>query len=77
MRPDGAPREMEDIVKPVILLKDVESYQQMRAAELKYCQQHAPRLVKEPAASTVLQPASLARPEFLVGSEVTAVVKRT
>ncbi len=57
---------MENIVKTVILLKDLEYYQQMRAAEPKYCQEYAPRLVSEPPASTCVQPAILARPEFLV-----------
>ena len=67
---------MENIVKTVILLKDLEYYQQMRAAELKYYQEYAPRLVAEPPASTYVQPAILARPEFLVEFDVTAVVKR-
>ncbi len=68
---------MENIVKTVILLKDLEYYQRMRAAELKYYQEFAPRLVKEPPASTYVQPAVLARPEFLVEFDVTAVVKRS
>ena len=49
----------------------------MRAAELKYYRHYAPRLVSEPPASTYVQPAILARPEFLVEFDVTAVVKRT
>jgi len=67
---------MENIVKNLILLKDLQYYQQMRAAELKYYQKYAPRLVKEPPASTYIQPAILARPEFLVEFDVIAVVKR-
>ena len=67
---------MENIVKTIILLKDLEYYQQMRAAELKYYQEYAPRLVKEPPASTYVQPAILARPEFLVEFDVTAVIDR-
>ena len=67
---------LENVVKTVILLKDLEYYQQMRAAELRYYQKYAPRLVKEPPASTYVQPAILARPEFLVEFDVTAVVKR-
>ena len=47
-----------------------------RAAELEYYQKHAPRLVEEPPASTFLQPASLARPEFLGEFDVTAVINR-
>jgi len=67
---------MENIVKTLILLKDLQYYQQMRAAEYKYYQQYAPRLIKEPPASTFLVPRSLARPEFLVEFDVTAVVSR-
>ena len=67
---------MENIVKTLIFLKDVKDYQIMRKAELEYYQKHAPRLVEEPPASTFLQPASLARPEFLVEVDVTAVLSR-
>jgi 2-iminobutanoate/2-iminopropanoate deaminase len=67
---------MENVVKTIILLKDLQYYQQMRAAELKYYQKYAPRLVREPPASTYVQPAILARPEFLVEFDVIAVVKR-
>ena len=67
---------MENIVKTLILLKDVKDYQIMRKTELEYYQKHAPRLVEEPPASTFLQPASLARPEFLVEVDVVAVVSR-
>ena len=67
---------MENIVKTLIFLKDVKDYQMMRKTELEYYQKHAPRLVEEPPASTFLQPASLARPEFLVEVDVVAVVSR-
>jgi enamine deaminase RidA (YjgF/YER057c/UK114 family) len=67
---------MENVIKTLILLKDLEYYQLMRAAELKYYQKYAPRLVKEPPASTYVQPVVLARPEFLVEFDVIAVVER-
>jgi 2-iminobutanoate/2-iminopropanoate deaminase len=67
---------MENIVKTLILLKDVKDYQMMRKTELEYYQKHAPRLVEEPPASTFMQPASLARPEFLVEIDVIAALKR-
>jgi 2-iminobutanoate/2-iminopropanoate deaminase len=67
---------MENIIKTLILLKDVKDYQMMRKTELEYYQKHAPRLVEEPPASTFMQPASLARPEFLVEIDVIAVLKR-
>lgn len=67
---------LENVVKNLIILKDIEYYPRMRAAELAYYQKYAPRLVKEPAASTVFQPASLARPEFLVEWDTIAVLSR-
>jgi 2-iminobutanoate/2-iminopropanoate deaminase len=67
---------MENIVKTLILLKDVKDYQIMRKTELEYYQKHAPRLVDEPPASTFMQPAALARPEFLVELDVIAVISR-
>jgi 2-iminobutanoate/2-iminopropanoate deaminase len=68
---------LENVVKDLIILKDMEHYHGMRATELAYYQKHAPRLVREPPASTIFQPAALGRPEFLVEWEVVAVVSRT
>ena len=73
---EGVGSSMENIVKTLILLKDVKDYQIMRKTELEYYQKHAPRLVDEPPASTFMQPAALARPEFLVELDVIAVVSR-
>ena len=68
---------LENVVKTLILFKDIKDYQIMRATELEFYQKHAPRLVEEPPASTILQVVSLARPEFLIEIEAIAVVKRT
>jgi 2-iminobutanoate/2-iminopropanoate deaminase len=57
---------MDNIVKTLMLLKDLEDYTVMRKTELAYYQKHAPLLVEQPPASTFIQPASLARPEFLI-----------
>lgn len=67
---------MENVIKTLILFKDMKDYQIMRSTELKYYQKYAPRLVEEPPVSTVLQAAALARPEFLVEMEVVAVMSR-
>jgi enamine deaminase RidA (YjgF/YER057c/UK114 family) len=67
---------MENIIKTLILFKDMKDYQIMRKTELEYYQKHAPRLVEDPPASTVLQAAALARPEFLIELDVTAVISR-
>ena len=67
---------LENVVKDLIILKDMRDYQGMRATELEYYQKYAPRLVTEPPASTIFQPAALGRPEFLVEWEVVAVLSR-
>ena len=68
--------KMENIVKTLILFKDLKDYQIMRKTELEYYQKYAPRLVEEPPASTILEAASLARPEFLVEVDVIVVGAR-
>ena len=67
---------LENVVKDLIILKDLDDYQGMRATELAYYQEHAPRLVEEPPASTIFEAARLGRPEYLVEWEVVAVVDR-
>jgi len=69
---------MDNIIKTLILIKDPETnYKEMRTAELAYYQKHAPRLVEEPPASTLI-PANFigGRPEYLVEVDVTAVTSR-
>ena len=65
--------KMENIIKTLILFKDMKDYQIMRKTELEYYQKHAPRLVEEPPASTFMQPVSLSKPSMLVEIEVIAV----
>jgi 2-iminobutanoate/2-iminopropanoate deaminase len=62
---------MNNLVKTIILLKNLEDYPLMRRTELEYYQRYAPFLVENPPASTVAVVVSLARPEFLV--EIDAV----
>lgn len=73
---EEAGSSLENVIKTLIILKDMEHYPLMRATELAYYQKYAPRLVKQPPASTVFQAASLARPEFLVEWDVIAVLSR-
>ena len=73
---ETAGSSLENVVKTFILLKDIKDYPVMRATELKFYQEHAPSLVQAPPASTILQAAALARPEFLVEVEAIAVVKK-
>jgi 2-iminobutanoate/2-iminopropanoate deaminase len=67
---------MNNVIKTLILLKKLEDYPRMRKTEFEYYQKYAPVLVEFPPASTFLQVASLAKPEFLVEIDVIGVVSR-
>lgn len=66
---------MDNVIKTLILLKNLEDYPKMRKTELEYYQKHAPRLVEEPPASTFMV-VGLAKPQFLVEIDVVGVVSR-
>lgn len=63
---------MDNIVKTVIFLKNLEDYDVMRATELEYYRKHAPSLVDEPPASTFMQPKSMSQPNMLVEIDIVA-----
>lgn len=65
---------MENIVKTVIYLKNVEDYGIMRQTEQEYYTKYAPKLLEEPPASTFMQPKSLAFPQMLVEIDAIAVI---
>ena len=67
---------LENLVRTLVLFKDMKDYPVVRAAELEFYKKHAPSLLEAPCGSTVLQAAALARPEFLVEIEAIAVVKQ-
>ncbi len=67
---------MNNVIKTLLLLKNLEDYPRMRRTELEYYQRYAPVLVENPPASTFLQVASLAKPEFLVEIDVIGVLSR-
>ena len=66
---------LENLVRTLVLFKDMKDYPVVRAAELEFFKENAPTLLEHPPGSTVLQAAALARPEFLVEIEAIAVVK--
>jgi 2-iminobutanoate/2-iminopropanoate deaminase len=72
---EDAGSSMNNIVKTMMLLKDVKDYPKMRKTELEYYQKYAPRLVEEPPASTFME-VGLAKPEFLVEIDVVGVISR-
>jgi 2-iminobutanoate/2-iminopropanoate deaminase len=73
---EEAGSSLNNVIKTLIMLKRLEDYPRMRRTELEYYQKYAPLLVEYPPASTFLQVASLAKPEFLVEIDVIGVVHR-
>jgi 2-iminobutanoate/2-iminopropanoate deaminase len=65
---------MDNIVKTVIMLKNIEDHSTIRQIEREYWQKYAPRLLEEPPASTLMQVASLARPNMLIEVDVVALI---
>ncbi|MGD8540566.1 MAG: RidA family protein [Candidatus Aminicenantes bacterium] len=67
---------MNNLVKTYVLLKDIKDYPLYREVEQAFFRQHAPDLAKNPPASTVINVASLALPEFLVEVEAFGVIDK-
>lgn len=65
---------LENILKTYVLIKDMKDLPLYRKVEREFFAKHAPALVENPPASTVIQAGSLALPEFLVETEAFGVV---
>jgi 2-iminobutanoate/2-iminopropanoate deaminase len=72
---EEAGSSMDNVIKTLMMLKDVRYYPRMRKTELEYYQKHAPKLVDDPPASTFME-VNLAQPGFLVEIDVIGVVSR-
>jgi 2-iminobutanoate/2-iminopropanoate deaminase len=72
---EEAGSSMDNVIKTLMLLKNLEDYPRMRKTELEYYQKHAPKLVEDPPASTFLC-VDLAKPGFLVEIDVVGVISR-
>lgn len=72
---EEAGSSMNNIIKTLILLKNLDDYPRMRKTELEYYQKYAPFLVENPPASTFMQ-VNLAKLGFLVEIDVIGVVSR-
>jgi len=73
---ESAGSSLDNLVRTLILFKDMKDYPVVRATELEFFKENCPSLIDAPPASTVLQAAALARPEFLVEIEAIAVVEK-
>ena len=76
MAMEEAGSSMNNIVRTLMLLPDLELYPRMRKAEVQYYQKYAPLLVQDPPDSTIIRPAALARPEYLIEIDAIGVVSR-
>ena len=72
MREAGS--SLKNLVKTTTFLRDMSDYQGYRDTERKYLLEHAPELVEEPVASTVVQVASLPKKEFLIEIEAVGII---
>jgi enamine deaminase RidA (YjgF/YER057c/UK114 family) len=72
---EAAGSSMDNVIKTMLLLKRREDYPAMRRTEFVYYQKHAPLLVEDPPASTVMI-VELGRPEYLIEIDVVGVVSR-
>jgi len=66
---------MDNVIKMTILITDRADYAAMRRTEFEYYREHAPRLVEDPPASTLMV-VGLGKPEYLVELDVVGVVSR-
>ena len=73
---ENAGSQMNNIIKTLMLLKKLEDYPRMRKIELEYYQKHAPFLVENPPASTIIVVVDLAEHEFLIEIDAIGVIKR-
>ena len=72
---EEAGSSMNNLVKNLIMLKDLKDYPPMRRTELAYYQKYAPFLVDNPPVSSVLG-VRLGKPEYLVEIESIGVISR-
>jgi 2-iminobutanoate/2-iminopropanoate deaminase len=72
---EEAGSSMNNLVKNLIMLKDLKDYPAMRRTELAYYQKYAPFLVDDPPVSSVLG-VQLGKAEYLVEIESVGVISR-
>ena len=67
---------MNNMVRSVVFIKNMDDIKKVRAAEVSFYKQHAPDLIKYPPAGKVIQYHSAINPNALVEIEATAVLSR-
>lgn len=74
---EEAGTSMNNLIKTVMMLKNLENYFRMRQIELEYYQKYAPLLIDEPPASTFILPHSLATSKFLIEIDAIGVISKS
>ena len=72
---EEAGSSMNNLIKNLIMLKDLKDYPAMRRTELAYYQKYAPFLIDNPPVSSVLG-VRLGKPEYLIEIESIGVLSR-
>ena len=72
---EEAGSSMNNLIKNLIMLKNLDDYPAMRRTELAYYQKYAPFLIDNPPVSSVLG-VQLGKPEYLVEIESVGVITR-
>ena len=72
---EEAGSSMNNLIKNLIMLKNLDDYPAMRRTELAYYQKYAPFLIDNPPVSSVLG-VQLGKPEYLVEIESIGVITR-
>lgn len=73
---EEARSSMNNLIRVVHLIKNLEDIPQMWEVEREYYRNYAPLLLEEPPPSILMQPQSLARPHYLIELDVMGVVSR-
>ncbi|MGI9258626.1 MAG: RidA family protein [Gammaproteobacteria bacterium] len=74
---ETAGSSMGNIIKTFFLITSLDDYQAVRKTETEFYEAHAPELITNPPAATLMVIPSLARPEFRCEYEVIGVVDRS
>jgi 2-iminobutanoate/2-iminopropanoate deaminase len=72
---ENAGSRMDNVIKTLIMLKNVEDYPAMRRTEFEYWRKYARLLIEDPPASTFMV-VGLGKPEYLIEIEAVGVVNR-
>ena len=73
---EEASTSMNNIIKTVLYLKSMEDYDKVEEKRQDYYRRHAPDLIKEPPADTLIGVNALHEPDMLVEIDVIALMPR-